>query len=232
MTIFLTACFESLPKLTATKEILEDPIQTITPITPSTSTPILLTTSKPSETTFPPVSMTEKPSQTLEASEQEQIFIVTDEFGAVVSFIPVEWSNYNSSFWEEEDKIIGSKISASTNLAAYMNWGATGVTIYVSSQLDKGYIQMMDEFRDIYAEECEEYKSRWEYENDTHRGIRQRFWRCGGDSGPALDLLALVNKENQHAYIAMVIIVWFKPVEIQLTEDYLLNFLVIPEYLP
>jgi hypothetical protein len=178
------------------------------------------------------VSETEKPSQTEDASEQEQIYIVTDDFDAVVSFIPVEWGDYNVSFWEKEGKIIGSKITASTDLSAYLNWGAPGVTIHVSPQLDKGYIQMMDEFRDIYAEECDEYKSRWEFENDLHRGIRQRFWRCGGDSGPTLDLLALVNKENQPAYIAMVIIVWFYPVEYQLNEEYLLNFMVFPEYLP
>lgn len=176
--------------------------------------------------------MVVEPSPTQDAFAEQGIYLVSDEFDAVLSFIPNEWSDYAVSPWKEVDKIIGSKITASSELDAYMNWGASGVTISVTRQRDKGYIQLMDEFRDVYAEKCEEYKHRWEYENDFHRGIRQRFWRCGGDSGPTLDLLALVNKENQHAYIVMVEIVWFYPVEYQLNEEYLLNFIVIPENLP
>jgi hypothetical protein len=171
-------------------------------------------------------------SQTQEATAQGEIYFVTDEFDAVVFVLPNAWGEYLASPWQEEDKIIGSTITASSDLGAYLNWGASGVTINVSRRLDKGYIQIMDEFRDVFAEPCKEYQSRWEFENDVHRGMRQRFWRCGGKNGPTLDLLALVNRENPQAYTAIVIIAWFYPVEYQLNEEYLLNFIVIPENLP
>jgi len=199
-----------------------------TVLQPTLSIPTTVTPQEPAS----PASVTEGSSQTQNATTQGEIYFVTDEFDAVVFVLPNAWGEYHASPWQEGDKVIGSTITASSDLGAYLNWGASGVTISVSRRLDKGYIQMMDEFRDVFAEPCEEYQSRWEFENDVYRGMRQRFWRCGGKNGPTLDLLALVNKENPQAYIAMVKIVWFYPVEIQLNEDYLLNFIVIPENLP
>ena len=195
-------------------------------------TPSESPSSPPAVATLPPASVTEGSSQTQEATAQGEIYFVTDEFDAVVFVLPNAWGEYLASPWQKEDKVIGSTITASSDLGAYLNWGASGVTINVSRRLDKGYIQIMDEFRDVFAEPCEEYQSRWEFENDVHRGMRQRFWRCGGKNGPTLDLLALVNKENPQAYTAMVTIVWFYPVEYQLNEEYLLNFIVIPGNLP
>lgn len=188
--------------------------------------------SPPTVTSLPTVSGTEEPTLAPEATAQGDIYFVTDDYDAVVFIIPNEWGDYITSPWQEDDRVIGTTITASSNLGAYLNWGAAGVTISISRRLDKGYIQMMDEFGDVFAEPCEEYLSRWEFENDVHRGMRQRFWRCGGEDGPTLDLLALVSKEDPQAYIAMVMIVWFYPVEYQLYEEYLLNFFVIPENLP
>jgi hypothetical protein len=218
--------------VTPTNDITLLPTETYTLIATSKSTPTVVPTSTPTVTTLPSAPVPEGSPQPQDASAQSGIYFVTDEFDAVVYVLPGDWGEYLASSWQEEDKIIGSTITASSDLGAYLNWGASGVTISVSRQLGKGYVQMMDEFRDVYAEPCEEYMSRWEFENDFHRGIRQRFWRCGGKNGPTLDLLALVNKENPRAYIAMVIIVWFYPVEYQLNEEYLLNFVVIPENLP
>jgi hypothetical protein len=232
MPLWLAACFESAAMLTPTNDVTQLPTETYMLMATSLSTPTTVPTSTPTVTTLPPASVTEGSSQTQDASAQGGIYFVTDEFDAVVYVLPNDWGEYLASPWQEEDKIIGSTITASSDLGAYLNWGASGVTISVSRQLDKGYIQMMDEFRDVYAESCEEHKSRWEIENDFHRGMRQRFWRCGGESGPTLDLLALVNKENPLAYTAMVIIVWFYPVEYQLNEEYLLSFIVIPDNLP
>ena len=174
----------------------------------------------------------EESSQTQDATKEGGIYFVTDEYNAVIYMLPNSWGEYLATPWHEEDRIIGSTISASSDLNAYLNWGAPGVTISISRQLDKGYIQMMDEFRDVFAESCEEYKSRWEFENEFHRGMRQRFWRCGGEQGPTLDLLALVDKDDPQAYIALVVIVWFYPVEYQLNEETLTNFMVIPDHLP
>ena len=228
--IWLAACVEPAPMLTPANDETQLPTETDMPIAPSSPTSKTLPTATP--TTLPPASETEGSSQAQDPSAEGGIYFVTDEFDAVAYVIPNEWDEYLASPWQEEDKIIGSTITASSDLGAYLNWGAPGMTISVSNQLGKGYIQMMDEFRDVYAEFCVEHKSRWEYENDFHRGMRQRFWHCGGESGPTLDLLALVDKENPQNYTAMVTIVWFYPVEYQLTEDYILSFMVIPDNLP
>jgi len=228
--IWLVGCVEPAPMVTPANDVAKMPTEKSMLMTTSPSTPKTLPTSTP--TTLPPALVTEESSQTQDASAQGGIYYVTDEFDAVAYVLPNDWGEYLASPWQEEDKIIGSTITASSDLGAYLNWGAPGVTISVSRQLDKGYIQMMDEFRDVFAESCVEHKSRWEFENDFHRGMRQRFWDCGGESGPTLDLLALVNKENPQAYTAMVTIVWFYPVEYQLTEEYLLSFIVIPDNLP
>jgi len=182
--------------------------------------------------TVPTPTVTPAASQTQEASRPGLIYYVTDEFDAVVFMLPTDWGQNLPAPWYIEDKLIGSTISASSDLEAYFNWGAAGATISVSRRLDKGHIEMMDEYRDVFAEACDEYKSRWEYENDYLRGMRQRFWRCSGINGPTLDLLALVDKNDPPAYTAMVTIVWFYPNEYQLTEDILLNFIVLPESLP
>jgi hypothetical protein len=199
------------------------------PAEPTRSEPTL---APPTITSPPPAPATERPTQTQETSSQGDIYAVTDEFDAVVYFIPNEWGEYLAAPWLEDGQVIGSSISASTDLNAYLNWGAPGVSIYVSRRLDRGYLQMMEEFGNIFAESCDEYLHIWDYENDIHRGRRQRFWRCGGEDGPTLDLVALVNKDDWQAYTAIVVIVWFYPVEYQLTEDYLLSFVVLPENLP
>lgn len=199
------------------------------PAEPTGSEP---TSGPPTITSLPPAPTTERSTQTQETSTQGDIYFVTDEFDAVVYNIPIEWGEYLVGPWMEDNDVIGSFITASSDVDAYFNWGAPGVSIYVSRRLDRGYLQMMEEFANVFAESCDEYLHRWDYENDLHRGRRQRFWRCGGEDGPALDLVALVNKDDWQAYTAIVVIVWFYPVEIQLTEDYLLSFMVLPENLP
>jgi hypothetical protein len=186
----------------------------------------------PAVTSPPQAPPSATPTQTQEVSTDGDIYFVTDEFDAVVYFIPNEWNEYHASPWLEDGHVVGSAISASSDLNAYLNWGAPGVSIYVSRRLDRGYLQMMEEFGNLFAESCDEYLHIWDYENDNHRGRRQRFWRCGGEDGPTLDLVALVSQEDWQAYTAIVVIVWFIPNEYQLNEDVLLNFLVIPENLP
>lgn len=190
------------------------------------------TSAPPTLTSPPPATATDRPTQTQAANRQGEIYVVTDQFNAVTYFLPSEWSDYQAVPWLDEGQIIGSTISASTDLDAYRQWGAPGVSIYVSRRLDIGYLQMMEEFANTFAESCDEYLHRWDYENSLHRGRRQRFWRCGGENGPTLDLLALVSQEDWQAYTAIVVIVWFVPIEYQLNEDTLLNFTVLPENLP
>jgi hypothetical protein len=146
--------------------------------------------------------------------------------------LPSEWGVYHASPWREDGQVIGSSIVASADMNAYENWGTAGVSLYVSRRLDMGYLEMMEEFANTLAESCDENLHVWDYETDLHRGRRQTFSRCGGEDGPSLDLVALVNKDDWQAYTAIVVIVWFYPVESQLTEDYLLNFIVTPENLP
>lgn len=190
------------------------------------------TLAPPTITSPPPITETETPTQTQGAISRGEMYSVTDEFNAVEYFIPNAWSEYDVSPWLIDGQVIGSSISASSDLNAYQNWGAAGVSIYISRRLDKGYLQMMDEFRHVYAESCDEYPQTWNYENDIHRGRRQRFWYCGGEDGPTLDLVALVNKDDWQAYTAIVVIVWEVFNDVYLNEDILLNFLVIPENLP
>lgn len=227
--VFFAACSSGSDPL----EGIQPPERTASLEGPSAE-PTGLETSAPSPngTSMPAAPASETPTPTQAAIIQTEIYAVTDEFDAVEYYLPVSWDEYALSPWIIEDQVVGSSISASSDLNAYLNWGASGVSIYVSRRLDKGYLQIMDDFRNIFAESCDEYLQTWEYESDIHRGREQRFWRCGGEDGPTLDLAALVNKEDWQAYTAVVVIVWFYPVEYQLTEDYLLNFMVIPENLP
>lgn len=196
----------------------QDPTQPPLPTTIPSATP--LANPSPTAPRFPP------------ASGEENWFLAFDDSEALFIMLPTLWDDYSSSEWQQEGKVIGTTLSASSDLDDYLNWGAPGLTIAVSKRLDRGYIEMMDEFRDTFAEPCRDEPHRWEVENETYRGVRQRFWDCGGEGGPALDLMALVRKDDPGAFTTMVMIVWFYAIEVQNTEDTLLKFVVIPENLP
>lgn len=180
----------------------------------------------------PPPTATMAPTEA-PATPESEWYIAVDEYGAIAISLPTfQWPISVYSDWIEDGEVIGTSIYASSDIEAMLNWEATGVILSVSGKLNKGYIQVLDEYRDVFSEVCDDNPYRSDFENDYYRGQSERYWRCGGQNGPTIDIYSLVSREDPQAFVATMLIVWFIPREIQLTEDVLLNFTVLPENLP
>jgi serine protease Do len=167
------------------------------------------------------------------SSPDSEWYIAVDQYGAIAVYLPTsQWPNYSYGDWTEDGEIVGTSIYASSDIDAMMNWQASGVVLSVSKRLDKGYIQVLDEYSDVFGEACDDVPYRTDFENDYYRGMSERYWYCGSHDGPTVDIYSLVSKEDPQAFVATLLIFWFIPREYQLTEDVLLSFTVLPENLP
>jgi serine protease Do len=180
----------------------------------------------------PPPPDNEEPAPEPSSPESEW-YIAVDQYGAIAVYLPSsQWPNYSYGDWTEDGEVVGTSIYASSDIDAMMNWQASGVVLSVSKRLDKGYIQVLDEYSDVFGEACDDVPYRTDFENDYYRGMSERYWYCGSHDGPTVDIYSLVSKDDPQAFVATLLIFWFIPREYQLTEDTLLSFTVLPENLP
>ncbi len=181
----------------------------------------------------PPPTATMAPTKA-PATPESEWYIAVDEYGSIAVSLPTfQWPNYIYSDWTEDGEIVGTSIYASSDIEAMLNWEASGVILSVAGNYSKGYIQVLEEYRAVFSEVCDDnnpYSS--DFENEYYRGQSERYWRCGGQNGPTVDIYSLVSQDDPQAFVATLLIFWFIPNEYQLTEDVLLNFTVLPENLP
>ena len=181
----------------------------------------------------PPPTATREPTKP-PATPESEWYIAADQYGAVAVYLPTfQWPNYIYSDWTDDGEVVGTSIYASSDIDAMLNWEASGVILSVAGNYNKGYIQVLEEYRAVFSEACDDnnpYGS--DFENEYYRGKYERYWHCGGQNGPTVDIYSLVSKDDPQAFVATVLILWLIPNEVQLTEDVILNFAVIPENLP
>jgi serine protease Do len=139
---------------------------------------------------------------------------VQDDYGSIQMEIPVEWVDVNGSPWVDGEDVIGSAISASTDLEAYdSSWGVSGVFFGVSDDLAKlgGYVNLLDVVRDDFDEnyggQCK-FESRINYgegdwEDAYYRGKMDIFSGCGGGDNYFI-VLSAVPRSNPQSFLVMV----------------------------
>jgi len=212
-----------------------------TPTTASpTSIPPTATTTTPSATSRPPSTATTAaqdqivpPTATL--FPEKQLHTVTDQTKAIEANIPTVWTDMRTVPWTDaKGATIGTTFMASTDVEAFLKFRAEGVAISVSSRLQIGYTQLLDEEYKLYVQHCNDtYKTRWKLDDaPVYRGMYFVFNECDGTPDAWLSLFSLVSKQDSGQYIARVVGYDMIPTYGDTFRDIILDFKVFPENLP
>ncbi len=131
---------------------------------------------------------------------------LTDSYRAIQVSVPSAWNDTNGDPWKDGNDIIGSSITASTNMTDFNNYAAPGVYFAVSDDVAKlaGYIQLLDLYRQSFSVDCT-LDGRYTYDDNAFHGSYDVFKNCGS-SRSVLVVLAARPVTNQTAYLATVIV--------------------------
>lgn len=131
---------------------------------------------------------------------------LTDSYSAIQVSVPSAWNDTNGDPWYDGNDIIGSSITASTNMTDFNNYAAPGVYFAVSDDVAKlaGYIQLLDLYRQSFSVDCT-LDGRYPYDDNAFHGSYDVFKNCGS-SRSVLVVLAARPVTNQTAYLATVIV--------------------------
>lgn len=153
---------------------------------------------------------------------------VQDDYGAIQMDIPVEWTDIDGGYWEDEGEPIGSTITAAADLDAYFNtWSESGVFYGVSDDLANlgGYVNLLDIRRDDLIDDCK-YDDRYDYEDIVYRGKYDLFENCG-ESGNVYIVLTAVPKEDPQAFLVLLEMQIGKEVDFDVLDQILATFDVV-----
>jgi len=137
---------------------------------------------------------------------------VTDDYGAIQMSIPKEWVQVDGSYWTDGVDLIGTAISASADLDAFLyTWNESGVFFGASDELAKlgGFIQLLDITREDFSPNCK-LEGRYDYEDPAYRGKYDLYSNCG-NQGTVFIVLTAVPKSDPQSLLILV--------EIQITKD-------------
>jgi len=216
------------------------PISVVDPtVTPSRTAQPASTEARPTNaavltSTLAPVPTSPRLTSTASPYPEEDLHLVTDDTGAISASIPVVWSDLRTIPWiDSAGKTIGTTLIASTDIEAYLSWRVEGVSISASRRLGRGYIQLLDEEYAIYSGLCTDpFFTRWDFENEYHRGKYYALVDCGGVEDGWLRLIAVVGRGDPQAYTARVLAYDMIPIFGDTFGDILMMFQVNPENLP
>jgi serine protease Do len=156
--------------------------------------------------------------------------MVTDDYNSIQVEIPTSWSDINGGAWVLDDgDVVGGMISAAPDLDAFWSsWDSSGMVFGASDDNAKlaGYIQVLDFYREDYIGSCE-LEGRYDYEDSLYRGKYDFFEKCGGSGGSDVMLLSAVSKDDQFAYLIVVVVQMMTEADVDALENILNSFQVI-----
>lgn len=162
------------------------------------------------------------------------LIAVTNEAGSITATIPRVWADIRSLDWTDEDgRVIGHTLRASTDIDAFLAWKVEGVAISVSRRLRIGYIELLDREYERYEPLCgDPFQTFWDEDSSLHRGKSFVLTDCGGVEDGWLSVMSMVPRDGSGAYVAEVFAYDMPPTFGGDFRDILLRFEVVPDRLP
>jgi hypothetical protein len=215
----------SQPQPTAIPATAEDTRPPTSTLSPPTTRPRLGT-----PTRIP--SRTPAPSATL--FPEEVLASVANDAGSILATVPSVWTDVRSLDWtDEQNRVVGHVLLASTNVEAFLAWKVEGVSISVSRRLGIGYMQLLERDYERYRGLCEDpFLTFWDEESSLHRGKSFVLCDCGGVEDGWLSVMSMVPKDGSGAYVAEVLAYDMPPTYGSDFRDIMLRFEVFPDKLP
>ncbi len=129
-----------------------------------------------------------------EESSDSDYTVISDDTNTLVVRVPVEWTDISSSDWEIDDKVVGIKMEASTDIAGYTdNWTTPGLFFGASSEFnDSETTEILDALD--FSSDCTK-SDRFEYDDSYFVGHYDLWEACGGTETSVV-FLAATSVEN------------------------------------
>jgi hypothetical protein len=211
---------------------------------PATSSPETEAPRPPTRTSSPPTaeapirapiripSQTPPPSATV--FPEEQLITVANSAGSILATVPTVWTDVRSLDWvDDQNRVMGHVLLASTDVDAFLAWKVEGVSISVSRNLGIGYVQLLEQDHAKYGEVCDDvYHTFWDEDSSLHRGKSFVLNDCGGVQGGWLSVMSVVPKDDSGAYVAEVLAYDMPPTYGDTFRQIMLRFEVSPDKLP
>ncbi|NOR82711.1 MAG: PDZ domain-containing protein [Ardenticatenales bacterium] len=128
---------------------------------------------------------------------------VTDDTGAIVMQVPVEWSDIDGSVWEDGGQTVGVGIVASSDLDDFHESYSTPGVIFLAAE---GLAQAGDsaELLDFFdfSDDCW-YEGRFDYEDALYDGFYDFYSGCGGGDTVMIVLVAMPADRSFATVLAM-----------------------------
>jgi serine protease Do len=116
---------------------------------------------------------------------------VYDSESLVTIQVPIEWDDREAGPWEEYDRIVGSSIIASSDLAGWRSeWGVPGVFVGVSSELAADGVLPADYLGELELADCT-LAEELHYDDGLYVGEFNVWSDCGGTATMFIDWAAL-----------------------------------------
>jgi serine protease Do len=117
--------------------------------------------------------------------------LISDDTGALQMEVPVEWGDVDGSAWMLDQELIGSAVSASSDLDGFINSYATpGVFFGASAVLLQDYdvAGLLDDT--AFDEDCT-FDSRNEYDDGVYTGAYDLYTDCGPAGSSIVNTVAM-----------------------------------------
>jgi hypothetical protein len=208
-----------------------NPPQTEAP-RPPTATPSPPTAEVPQRAPIHIASQTPPPSATV--FPEEQLTTVANSAGSILATVPTVWTDIRSLDWiDDQNRVMGHVLLASTDVDAFLEWKVEGVSISVSRKLGIGYIQLLERDYAKYSKLCNDpFHTFWDEASSLQRGKSFVLDDCGGVQDGWLSVMSVVPKDGSGAYVAEVLAYDMPPTYGDTFREIMLRFEVSPDKLP
>jgi hypothetical protein len=225
LALSLACSLFSRPQPTASPEMAEA-------TRPLTFTSAALTVMPPLRTPTRVPSPTPSPSATV--FPEEVLVTVANDAGSILATLPSVWTDVRSLDWtDEQNRVVGHVLLASTDVEAFLAWRVEGVSISVSRNLGIGYMQLLERDYAKYSKLCDDpYHTFWDEDSNLHRGKSFVLDDCWGVQDGWLSVMSVVPKDGSGAYVAEVLAYDMPPTYGGTFRDIMLRFEVSPDKLP
>jgi hypothetical protein len=177
-------------------------------------------------------SPTPSPSATL--FPEEVLVTVANDARSILATVPSVWTDVRSLDWtDEQNRVVGHVLLASTDVEAFLAWRVEGVSISVSRNLGIGYMQLLERDYAKYSKLCDDpYRTFWDEGSSLHRGKSFVLDDCWGVQDGWLSVMSMVPKDGSGAYVAEVLAYDMPPTYGGTFRDIMPRFEVSPDKLP
>jgi serine protease Do len=163
-------------------------------------------------------------SSSAPAAGYRDYVLVSDDTGAMVMEIPVEWRDVDGSVWQFDGEVLGASLTAAADINRFeTTWSEPGVQFAASHVLMAEFdeVSLLDEID--WSDECR-FSGRFDYSDAAYTGLYDVWSECGGTD---TILLTLAATPGDGAFLIYILVQIVSDADLEALDRIFNSFLVI-----